>query len=538
MYSVMIIDDDAKIRSRLKSMIDWDHLPVEFACEAADSDTARDLYLLYRPKIIITDIFIPIITGLDLAEELAKLDPEIRFIVITGYDDFDHAKRAVKLGAVDLLSKPLFPEAINESLKKAVAYFEKLQKDRASIESLQELLKNNLHDIQASYIGSLLHSRPKQPELIPAKLRSLRLPVTGPRYAAVMVSAGSDPDRADFETVSVLLRNTVSSVLNKQGFEAFSYLDSRFRVSCVVSMTGTGSVDDVESALNLVCDEMTLTAGYNANAGIGRVVSVPEELYLSYNEALSALNYSVASGDSVVLHKNINLLMDPFPSRTEALDSIQESLRSKTSETVKESVGSTIQSFIRSLFYENRDPEAAMDQTRSFLLEVLLLISAEGYRNGYELEKIVPYDSIRQNLFLASTRNEAVDFILLLAGKLMELKEHRTAETANHLIAMAKTYIREQLHNEQLNLDMVSGHVGLSKIYFCKLFHKEEGISFTNYLKQERIRKARELLLNTNKKIYEISLESGFSNAKYFGYVFKQETGLTPGDFQKIQGNR
>jgi len=320
MYSVMIIDDDEKIRARLRSMIDWEHLPIEFACEAADSDTARDLYLLYRPKIIITDIFIPIITGLDLAEELAKLDPEIRFIVITGYDDFDHAKRAVKLGAVDLLSKPLFPETINESLKKAVAYFEKLQKDRASIESLQELLKNNLHDIQASYVGSLLHSRPKQPDRIFAKLRSLKLPIRGPRYAAIMVSA--DTDQADFETISVLLRDTVSSVLKKQGFEAYSYLDSRFRVNCVVNLTQTSTEDDVEAALNLANDEMRLTAGCSVNAGIGRIVSAPEELYVSYREARNALSYSATSKDSVVLYKNVNLLMTPFPSRGEALSSI------------------------------------------------------------------------------------------------------------------------------------------------------------------------------------------------------------------------
>jgi len=204
-------------------------------------------------------------------------------------------------------------------------------------------------------------------------------------------------------------------------------------------------------------------------------------------------------------------------------------------ENIEETVSHTVHSFIRSLFCDNPDPETAMAQTRSFLLEVLLLISAEGYRTGYELEKIVPYDSIRQSLFLSSNQNEAIDFILSLTKKFLELKEHKTAETTNHLIALAKAYIAKQLENEQLNLDMVSDHVGLSKIYFCKLFHKEEGISFTNYLKAERIRKAKDLLLNSNKKVYEISLECGFSNAKYFGYVFKQETGLTPGDFQKTQ---
>lgn len=536
MYSVMIIDDDAKVRSRLKSMIDWDNLPIEFACEASDSDSARDLYLLYHPKIIITDIFIPIINGLDLAEELSKIDPEIRFIVITGYDDFSHAKRAVQLGAVDLLSKPLFPDAINSSLRKAVSYFEKLQKERVSIEALQELLKNNLHDIQASYIGSLLHNRPKQPELIPQKLRSMHLPINGPHYAVIMASTSNDLGQKDYEALSVLLKNSITSTLNKQGYEAFSYLDSQFRVSCVISLIPEVSEDDIESALNLVNDEMKLTVGHGINAGIGRKVAKPEELYISYNEALSALGYSSTTpDDTVVLYKNITLLLNPFPSRAEVLGFIQEKIKNESSETIGDSVSNAIHAFVTSLYFENKDPDTTITQTRSFLLEILLIISAETYRFGYDLENLVPFDMIRQNLFLSSSQNEQIAFIVDLIRKLLELKEHKTIENNNHLINLSKSFILQQLSNEQLNLDMVSDHVGLSKIYFCKLFHKEEGISFTNYLKQERIRKAKDLLLHSNKKIYEISLECGFSNAKYFGYVFKQETGFTPGDFQKAQ---
>lgn len=529
----MIIDDDAKIRSRIKTMIDWDSLPVEFACEAADSDTARDLYLLYRPKIIITDIFIPIITGLDLAEELAKIDPEIRFIIITGYDDFEYAKRAVKLGAVDLLSKPLFPETINESLRKAVGYFEALQKEKASMESLQELLKNNLHDIQASYVGNLLHNRPKQPELIRSKLRSLHLQISGPRYAVMLAAAESDED---FEAISVLLKDTVSSVLNQQGYEAFSYLDSQFRVSCVVNIAAEDPEDDLEAAMNLVCDEMKLTAGCGIRAGLGRITEGLAELYLSYNEALLALNYCVtAPGDSVILYKNINLLMEPFASRGEILGLIQEKIRDENSETLGTKVETAVYGFIQSLYFKNRDPESVTAQTRSFLLEILLMVSSEAYRLGYELENIVPYETVRSRLFLSSSQSDQIDFISDMIRKLFLLREHKTAENTNYLISMAKTYIAGELGNEKLDLETVSNHVGLSKIYFCKLFHKEEGISFTNYLKRERILRAKDLLLHTSMKIYEISYAVGFTNPKYFGYVFKQETGLTPGDFQRLQ---
>ena len=82
--NVMIIDDDENVRRRLKSLIDWDGLSAQLVCEAKDSDTAKELFLLYRPKIVITDINIPVISGIDLAEELQQEDAEVRFIVITG----------------------------------------------------------------------------------------------------------------------------------------------------------------------------------------------------------------------------------------------------------------------------------------------------------------------------------------------------------------------------------------------------------------------------------------------------------------------
>ena len=115
-YSVMIIDDDASVRERLKSMIAWSDLSANLVCEAEDSDTAQEFYMVYRPQIIITDINIPIISGLELARILQKDDPELRFIIITGYNDFELARQSVDLKATSLLSKPIQAQQINNSL--------------------------------------------------------------------------------------------------------------------------------------------------------------------------------------------------------------------------------------------------------------------------------------------------------------------------------------------------------------------------------------------------------------------------------------
>ena len=114
----------------------------------------------------------------------------------------------------------------------------------------------------------------------------------------------------------------------------------------------------------------------------------------------------------------------------------------------------------------------------------------------------------------------------------MEMQPSQHSNNNNHLVAMAKTYIEEHLHDKNLCLESVSEAIGLSKSYFCDLFHKTESVSFSNYLKDLRIAKAKELLQNTNLKVFEVADATGFSNVKYFCFVFKKVVGKTPSEYQ------
>lgn len=179
MFDVMIIDDDTQVRERLKSIIDWTTLPIRLVCEAGDSDSAMELFLMYRPKIIITDISIPIISGLDLALLIQKEDPEIQFIVITGFNDFELVRRSVNVGAIDLLSKPIFPEAINKSLKKAVEHFLRLQEECASVSALKRLVSKNLPQMQETFMINLINRPQEDISKLNAQMKLLEIPCTG-----------------------------------------------------------------------------------------------------------------------------------------------------------------------------------------------------------------------------------------------------------------------------------------------------------------------------------------------------------------------
>ena len=166
-----------------------------------------------------------------------------------------------------------------------------------------------------------------------------------------------------------------------------------------------------------------------------------------------------------------------------------------------------------------------------FMYYYLRSITKECLRIGVSVERFESYVPAVSYL-LQSDIAGCIDATVRLTEQVMKhISVHRTNET-NHLLIMAKDYIRDHLGNVDLNLEAVSNHVGLSRVYFCKLFHQMEGVSFSAYLRNERISMAKHLLLTTNMKVFEVSNAVGFSHAKYFGKVFKEAVGITPVEFQ------
>ena len=211
------------------------------------------------------------------------------------------------------------------------------------------------------------------------------------------------------------------------------------------------------------------------------------------------------------------------------LELIQGYIRNQFRNSELENIEQAVRGYANCLMSSEKEASHALEH---FLFCFLRTITEESQRFGVSLERFAGYVPAVSALFQSDTTS-CIDASLLLTEQVLKyISVHRTSES-NHLLNMAKDYIREQLGNSALNLEAVSDHVGLSRVYFCKLFHQMEGISFNAYLKKARIEEAKHLLLTTSMKVFEISNAVGFSHAKYFGSVFKETVGQTPVEFQK-----
>lgn len=527
MFDIMIIDDDSQIRERLKSIIDW-NLPIRLVCEAADSETAEELYLIHRPKIIITDISIPIISGLDLAAKLQKEDPELQFIVITGFNDFDFVRKSVDVGAVDLLSKPIFPDAINNSIKKAISYFQKKQEEKSSVAFLQRLVSKNLPQMQETFLANLISNPPDPNANLQAQFQQLNIPCNGPYYAVIMLAMQSTSQSpVSPETMLLLLRDTLSANFIASGYQIVSYVDSHTRLNCVVGSDLERPDNDIEEIVTRTHEQMLFMADSKIFAGIGPTVSALNQLYESRSGALTALNYQCVLGDDSIMHfKNMERMDTIFHMQ----EGIYAYLLRMFRENNFQALSTALSNHVMILAQYNGENN---QKIQHFLFEYVQTITNEALRLGLTMERIDAYIPTMIQLLQKDDLKTQVEHTLRLTEQVMKSLSQRHTSESNHLINMAKEFIAQNISDENLCLESVSDHIGLSRIYFCKLFHQVENISFSAYLKRERINKAKQLLTNTNMKIFEVSDAVGFSNAKYFSFAFKQAVGLTPGDFQK-----
>lgn len=522
-YDLMLIDDDRNVLERLSSIIHWSELPLRLVCQAADSETAKELYLLYRPKIIITDINIPIISGLELARELLREDDSLQFIVITGYNDFELARQSLELRAVRLLGKPVREDELNSGLQEAIDRLELAHRERTSRNALQELMNSSLPQLQSLYLSKLCSGKSLEPERIPEKLRQLRLPLSGPGYVTVLVTFASRVAEQELESMTLQLISAITGEMEQRGIRVCSYTDPHMRLTCILSVP-FGSDEPVEEALAKVRDQLRFDLDAHICAGIGPTVTQPGELYLSFNGALAALNYQLLLGGETIVHyKNLE--------RTEIPLLTQESIYSRVRRLFLAGDLPALEVTLRRhMSYLSGGAEDS--HPRNFCFEYLSTIANEALRMGADSTAVEKCGELLLRLLQKDLRQPTPQELLSLTQQLLGAIQTKQERNSNHLIGVAKEYISKHLPDKQLDLGQVSSHVGLSRMYFCRLFHQVEEVTFNNYLKLARVDHAKHLLKTTSLKVFEISEACGFSNAKYFSYVFRQLTGQTPLDYR------
>lgn len=516
MYKILIADDEGIVCDSLKYIINKDFGSTCSLFFAKNGRQAIETAEQNRPDIAFIDIKMPGINGLTALQEMKQNNPGLRAMILTAYDSFDYAKKALMLGAEDYITKPIDRQKITDCLVKMMHEIDEERRKRSDDLAIKERMESATPMIENGFVitlitrceyayggeqyRKLLNIQEDKGFMIVLEWDqqfNQKLPenpigasVEGQKFASRMSSC-----------IKTYIRAYLSPIMGNKIYCAVPYempkmtYDDRLRVIEKVRVM-------VESLKNDI--------GFDVKAGIGSVCSW-ESMYDSYLEAVNALHHGVRS----ISHINDLIVQDDSGRE-------QENIRRMILDAVSKGNASELRTEANAFSaWLYRNQEITLEDVKVQMLELIVEAGKKVSEQGVPVSKKPEYAILH-----AGTKSELSK---IFSDGLQEICCQHLTDDAKMSSAVAKVKKYLDTHFDQdITLDKMAEQVNISPYYFSKLFKQETGSGFNNYLTRMRIEKAKNLLENTEMPIKEVCAEIGYQDPNYFSRLFKRWTGLAP----------
>ncbi|MBD2846888.1 response regulator [Paenibacillus sp. IB182496] len=521
-YRVLLVDDEPIILRSLRAAIPWTELRLEIAGEARGGEAALELAASVRPDLIISDIRMPGLDGIALMREVMRERPELVFLVISGYGEFDYAREALRQGAFDYLLKPIDHDELEGMLARAVARLDdrRLQRQmderlRHSVQALSLLARERLYaeliegnPAPLRQMQWLEHSELEQPYFM-ALVQLDRLMVLARRWAA-------GEQRLWFFAV----RNIVEEWAQGSGAITVFPFHSGEWVLLLPARPGGRKTALAEELLGHLerCTKLRYSVGLSGDAcGMERLGAAYESCRRALRERFSRSGAGVYADPGA----------EPTASETRYPKALERELV-EAARMLDERRLAGLLARLRAEFGRALLPQ---ETAQRYMSELAILVHRQLADWSPAVEGAA--EPLLRQLDEASTLEEMLDAAArTFSSWVAAASVGPPREDAAALIERAQQYIAVRYH-EDLGIDELSELVELSTSRFCALFKQETGLTFLEYLTRCRIAKAKALLRQTEVKVYRIAPLVGYQDPKYFTQVFKKLTGLTPTEYRE-----
>ncbi len=504
MYSILIVEDDNNIRKGLAKIIRKMDLPVENIYEAENGKDAIDSIAQYNPPIIISDIKMPHLNGLDFVEHMKKAGCNAKFVILSGYGEFSYAQRAISCNVSDYLLKPVKKDKLYDTLKRLIEQLK--QEEQEWFQRLDNVKKiKQYHNVILKDIMEGYHKS----EDINFIVSSADISFLKDGFAILCIHSRAIND--------ILLDFLDKHADRLQIF--YRYITSYNNIVCLLNI-------DKEEYENLVPVIMEYTSAYT-------------DLYMEVlYTGLSEWSNSISSLAEMVRHARnaLDYRLLQYTTHIFLYNEIKEhTILNPTLNTYYEEILNAV---------NNRSPQElymSIDHLFNFLIRlkpvtpVLIKSSVENLVNYYlppEKKKLFINNLNMEYLYQSS--ESLVDFSINLKqtfSSICKLENNYNEKKFTNKITAAIKYIEENYINN-LSLEEVATYINMNTSYFSNIFKKETGMYFSDFVQKIRVEKSKSLLVQPRYKIYEIAEKVGFTDEKYYFKIFKKITGITPTQYR------
>lgn len=537
----LIVDDELEIREGLRSGFPWQDYGIESVLTADDGDTALELALARRPDLIVTDIRMKRMSGLELIGALARERPDgWKVIVISGYDDYDMVRQAMKLGAMDYILKPINTTELGEVLGRGISQLEQERTDRKNRQLLNDQVDSALPKIRGELLREILEHDydPYRETRLLHRLRTLQADWIACGPSVVLLLEADDLKavenreglRREKELILFGIGNVVKQTLEEDYPEPFVlYEDSRQRWVAVLR-TGKGEgTERIEALGNLCIERIRDFVKVNASAALCTIPGTMSELHARYAEAEEILEQkAVYGGQRLLTSRGWELEPEldnpPITNPDEVLDLIRYG-----SEADIRAAMNRFYELVQS--WSLCQIKDIQQHIFEWLLGIFKKAAQLGWsEQGWQRNPMILWDRLERYDTLESLRGQAELCLLEMARDFAEL-----AASPGQIIQEAERYILQH-YAANLTLQSVAAEVHVTPVWLSKLFKKEKHQTFLEYLTEVRMNNAKKMLGEVKYKIYQISSLVGYKDPVHFTKLFKKQAGCTPKEFRKLQG--
>jgi len=527
MLKLIIADDEKWVRTAIKTVIPFEKLNMTLACEASDGIEALELCRQHEPDIMLTDIMMPGIDGLELIKEVRKLLPNLRIVVISGYNEFEYAKTAMKYGVVDYLLKPVDEEELTNVLERIGSEIYEQKRLEKEIGDEKERYRTALPVVSEAFLNQVISKNSMTSEKIRSELHKYGIDFSRNSFT-VCVTAPDERLKSEESSNTMKYLKRLVKWSMKRYTEAVTFSLEQDRTILISIINRENEEDSIKKSFELCNRMMQNRFGLTISSGVSgssKQINMLHDLYQKASEALSVRFWAgpgtLAFYNHVSISDDLKLTLEENMLNKIILNMKLSNLQTAISyvDNVSTSLGS---SFIR--------PALVKEFFWQFLQSVIILLNIQlpFIRHETMVTGTQPYDRIRETLFLHSL----IDNVKELLEHIYDFYHDKNPLDSSNLIEKAKKII-ESNYAGDISLEQVAKHVHLSPAYLSELFKKETGMSFIDYKTITRIERAKELLMEPYANIGEISMKVGYTDPKYFSKLFKKITGKTICEYKK-----
>jgi len=548
MLKIFLAEDEVIVRETIKRMIPWEELGFELVGEAADGEMALPLLIRQKPDLLITDIKMPFMDGLTLAKLAKKELPELKIVILSGYDDFNYAKQAINIGVEDYLLKPITKNALIERLSEIRSRYEHEKTQKEYYEKFQREMQAYEKNSSWDFFEALVRGSMDMMEVY-KKAEKLGVDIVAEAYNILIFTMNSEEDFSgqkegysewEAETLEMLeefFSGHPSAMLFRSNIFSYGVLLKGQKES--IKEITKECVGKIQGILNRKESKREWFLA------VGQPVERLSQIKKSYHTASRAFSQRYLYGENILYYDE----MEMMEHRSGQADTNDNAYLKKVDvnalnpailqKFLSNGIQEEIENFVKDYFYAiGQEPMESLVFRNYVILNVRFSVITFLKGLGCDTEGMEPENT--EEILVESGKNieNAIAYAEKMISRAITIRDQNSGNKNRSILKTAVDFIDEHYMDEDISLNTAANVANVSSNHFSALFSQNMGQTFIEYLTSLRMNKAKELLRCTGMRSSEIAGEIGYKDAHYFSYLFKKTQGMTPSDYRKVREDK